>query len=154
MTTNPLPTHTTHAVPPLAGGIHFLDFDETDDHVHMLSWDDSDPEPIMPAEIYETSGVTLEPHMPAPFRLVPEAASVQATTSEPLTFTRYSVQAPYILIPDVEEVRAPHVDISHTPDIQYILRGGRVMRRHLPRQLGQLRVHLLPRRSEQRMTRS
>ncbi|RVW56782.1 hypothetical protein CK203_082741 [Vitis vinifera] len=88
VTTNPLPTHTTHAVPPPAGGIHFLDFDETDDHVHMLSWDDPDPEPIMPAGIYETSGVTLEPQMPAPFRLVPEAASVQATTSEPLTFTR------------------------------------------------------------------
>ena len=127
VTTNPLPTHTTHAVPPPAGGIHFLDFDETDDHVHMLSWDDPDPEPIMPAGIYETSEVTLEPQMPAPFRLFHEAASVQTTTSEPLTFTRYSVQAPYILIPDVEEVRAPHVDISQTPDIQYILRGGRVM---------------------------
>ncbi|RVW60356.1 Transposon Ty3-I Gag-Pol polyprotein [Vitis vinifera] len=96
VTTNPLPTHTTHAVPPPAGGIHFLDFDETDDHVHMLSWDDPDPEPIMPAGIYETSG------------------------------------APYILIPDVEEVRAPHVDISQTPDIQYILRGGRVMRQPPP----------------------
>ncbi|RVW45488.1 hypothetical protein CK203_079719, partial [Vitis vinifera] len=132
VTTNPLPTHTTHAVPPPAGGIHFLDFDETDDHVHMLSWDDPDPEPIMPAGIYETSGVTLEPQMPAPFRLFHEAASVQTTTSEPLTFTRYSVQAPYILIPDVEEVRAPHVDISQTPDIQYILRGGRVMRQPPP----------------------
>ncbi|WKA05482.1 hypothetical protein VitviT2T_023446 [Vitis vinifera] len=103
VTTNPLPTHTTHAVPPPAGGIHFLDFDETDDHVHMLSWDDLDPEPIMPVGIYETSGVTLEPQMPAPFRLIPEATFVQAATSEPLTFTRYSVQAPYILIPDVEE---------------------------------------------------
>ncbi|RVW64709.1 hypothetical protein CK203_058021 [Vitis vinifera] len=102
VTTNPLPTHTTHAVPPPAGGIHFLDFDETDDHVHMLSWDDPDPEPIMPAGIYETSGVTLEPQMPAPFRLVPEGICTGAT-SEPLTFTRYSVQAPYILIPDVEE---------------------------------------------------
>ena len=65
----------------------------------------------MPAEIYEASGVTLEPQMPAPFRLVPEAASIRATASEPLTFTRYSVQMPYILIPDVEEVRVPHVDI-------------------------------------------
>nr|CAN83915.1 hypothetical protein VITISV_022301 [Vitis vinifera] len=132
VTTNPLPTHTTHAVPPPAGGVHFLDFDETDDHVHMLSWDDPDPEPIMPVGIYETSGVTLEPQMPAPFRLVPEATFVQAATSEPLIFTRYSVQAPYILIPDVEEVRAPHVDISQVPDIQYILRGGRVVRQPPP----------------------
>ena len=67
MTINPLPTHTTHAVPPPADGIHFLDFDETDNHVHMLSWDDSDLEPIMQDEIYEMSGVTLGPQMPAPF---------------------------------------------------------------------------------------
>ncbi|RVW78291.1 hypothetical protein CK203_055767 [Vitis vinifera] len=132
VTTNPLPTHTTHAVPPPAGGIHFLDFDETDDHVHMLSWDDPEPEPIMPAGIYETSGVTLEPQMPASFRLVPKAASVQAPTSEPLTFTCYSVQAPYILIPDVEEVQAPHRDDPQTPDVQYILRGGRVVRQPPP----------------------
>ncbi|RVW99840.1 hypothetical protein CK203_029223 [Vitis vinifera] len=64
VTTNPLPTHTTHAVPPPAGGIHLLDFDETDDHVYMLSWDDSDPKPIMPTKIYETSGVTLERRCP------------------------------------------------------------------------------------------
>ncbi|RVW86552.1 hypothetical protein CK203_045629 [Vitis vinifera] len=74
VTTNPLPTHTTHALLPPADGIHFLDFDEIDGHVHMLSWDDPDPEPIMPAGIYETSGVTLEPQMSAPFRLVPEGS--------------------------------------------------------------------------------
>ncbi|RVX10256.1 hypothetical protein CK203_016255 [Vitis vinifera] len=39
------PHHTCS--PPPADGIHFLDFDEIDDHVHMLSWDDSDPEPQM-----------------------------------------------------------------------------------------------------------
>ena len=76
VTQNPLPAHTTHAVPPSAGGIHFLDFADLDDHVHMLSEDDSDLEPIMPDVIYEMSGVTLGPRMPAPFRLVPEAASV------------------------------------------------------------------------------
>ncbi|WKA04767.1 hypothetical protein VitviT2T_022774 [Vitis vinifera] len=142
VTINPLPTHTTHAVPPPAGGIHFLDFDETDDHVHMLSWDDPDPEPIMPAGIYDTSGVTLEPQMPAPFRLVPEAASVQAATSEPLTFTRYSVQAPYIMIPDVEEVQAPHSDDPQTLDVQYILRGASssTHRDALTRALSQIRV--------------
>ncbi|RVX04669.1 Retrovirus-related Pol polyprotein from transposon 17.6 [Vitis vinifera] len=68
----------------------------------MLSDDDSDPEPIMPDVIYETSGVTLGPRMPAPFRLVPEAAS------------------------------APYADDSQTLDIQYVLRGGRVMRQPPP----------------------
>ena len=59
VTTNPLPTHTTHVVPPPADSIHFLDFDEIDDHVHMLSGDDSNLEPIMPYVIYKMSGVTL-----------------------------------------------------------------------------------------------
>ncbi|RVW27330.1 hypothetical protein CK203_110326 [Vitis vinifera] len=93
---NPLPTHTTHAVPPPAGGIHFLDFDETDDHVHMLSWDDPDP------EAYHAS-----------WDLRDEWGTVHSD-------------------PDVEEVRAPHVDISQTPDVQYILRGGRVVRQPPP----------------------
>ena len=122
MTTNPLPTHTTHAIPPPADGIHFLNFDEIDDHVHMLSEDDSNPEPIMPGVIYEMSGMTLGPRMPTPFRLVPEAASVQIATIEPLILPHYSFQAPFILIPDVEGVQAPHVDDSQTLDIQYILR--------------------------------
>ena len=67
VTTNPLPAHTTHAVPSLADGIHSLEFDEIDDHIHMLSDGDLDPEPIMPDVIYEMSGVTLGPRMPAPF---------------------------------------------------------------------------------------
>ncbi|RVW98084.1 Pro-Pol polyprotein [Vitis vinifera] len=119
VTTNPLPAHTTHAVPPPADDIHFLEFDGIDDHIHMLSDDDSDPEPIMPDVIYETSGVTLGPRKPAPFRLVPEAASVQAATVEPLILPHYSVQTPFILIPDVEGVQAPYVDDSQTLDIQY-----------------------------------
>ena len=36
--------------------ISFLDFDEIDNHIHMLSDDDSDLEPIMPDVIYEMSG--------------------------------------------------------------------------------------------------
>ncbi|RVW27109.1 hypothetical protein VitviT2T_011710 [Vitis vinifera] len=128
VTTNPLPAHNTHVVPPPADDIHFLDFDEIDNHIHMLSDDDSDLEPIMPDVIYEMSGVTLGLRMPAPFRLVPEAASVQAATLEPLILPHYNVHAPFILIPNVEEVQAPHVDDSQTLDVHYILRGGRVMR--------------------------
>ncbi|KAJ9684796.1 hypothetical protein PVL29_016998 [Vitis rotundifolia] len=98
----------------------------------MLSDDDSDLEPIMPNVIYEMSGVTLGPRMPAPFRLVPKAASVQVATVEPLILPRYSVRTPFILIPDVEEVQAPCVDDPQTLDVQYILRGGRVMRQPPP----------------------
>ena len=41
VTTNPLPTHTSHVVSPPAGGIHFMDFTKPDDCIHLLSWDDS-----------------------------------------------------------------------------------------------------------------
>ncbi|RVW86525.1 hypothetical protein CK203_042130 [Vitis vinifera] len=51
VTTNPLPTHTTHAVPPLADSMHSIDFVEFDDYIHMLSWDDSEPEPIVVDEV-------------------------------------------------------------------------------------------------------
>ena len=71
--------------------------------------------------------MTLGPQMPVPFRLVPEAASIQTVIVKPLIFPYYSVQTPFVLIPDVDEVRAPYVDDSHTSDIQYVIRGGRVV---------------------------
>ena len=98
-------------------GIHFLDFGELDDHIHMLRWDDSEPELIVSDRIYEIGGVTLGPRLPTPFRLVPEAASVQTTTVEPWTFPHYNLQMPFILILDVEEVQTPYVDVSQTPDV-------------------------------------
>ena len=39
VTTNPLPAHSMHAVPPPPGGIHHIDFIK-DDNINMLSWDD------------------------------------------------------------------------------------------------------------------
>ena len=74
------------------------------------------------------SGVTLRPQMPVHFRLVPKTALVQTTTVEPLTFPHYSVQTPFVFIPDVDEVRAPYVDDIHTSDIQYAIRRSRVVR--------------------------
>ncbi|RVW64890.1 hypothetical protein CK203_064809 [Vitis vinifera] len=56
--------------------MHSIDFVEFDDHIHMLSWDDSEPERIVSDGICEMSGVTLGPQMPIPFKLVPEAASM------------------------------------------------------------------------------
>ena len=104
VTTNPLPAHTTHVVPPPADGIHFLEFFDLDDHIHMLSWDDIEPKPIVSDEIFEMIGVTLGPRMPIPFGLVPKAVSVQIAIVEPLIFPHYNVQTPFILIPNVEEV--------------------------------------------------
>ena len=52
VTMNPLPAHSTHAVPPPLGGIHHIDFVE-DDRIHMSSWDDGLPEPIVLDDGYE-----------------------------------------------------------------------------------------------------
>ena len=56
-------------------------------------------------------------------------------TVESLTFPHYSVQTSFVLIPNVEEVQTPYVDVSQTPyvddihtsDVQYVIRGGRVV---------------------------
>ncbi|RVW68880.1 hypothetical protein CK203_062936 [Vitis vinifera] len=45
VTTNPLPAYTTHAIPLSADGINYIDFVELDDHIYMLSWDESELEP-------------------------------------------------------------------------------------------------------------
>ncbi|RVX02939.1 hypothetical protein CK203_023146 [Vitis vinifera] len=52
---------------PSANGIHFLDFSKHDDYIHMLSWDDTELEPVVSDGIYEMDGATLGPRMPAPF---------------------------------------------------------------------------------------
>ena len=128
VTTNPLSTHTTHAVPPPVDDTHFIDFAELDDYIHMLSWDESEPGPIISYGVYEISRVTLGPQMSTPFKLVPEAALVQTTTVEPLIFPHYSVQTPFVFIPDVIKVQTPYVDDIHTSDVQYVIREGQVVR--------------------------
>ncbi|RVW87092.1 hypothetical protein CK203_048334 [Vitis vinifera] len=85
-----------------------------------------EPEPIVLDEIHEIGRVTLGHQMPTPFRLVPEVALVQTTTVAPLTFPHYSAQTPFVLIPNVEKVRTLYVDDARIPDIQYVIRGGRV----------------------------
>ena len=59
--------------------------------------------------------------MPTPFRLVPDVTSIQSTTIKPLTFPCYSVQNPFVLIPDIDEVHTPDVNEVHTPDVQYVI---------------------------------
>ena len=140
VTQNPLPTHTVRVVPLPTNSMHSIDFAEFDDHIHMLSWDEPEPEPIVSDEIHGIGRVTLGPWMSTPFRLTPEVASVQTTTIEPLTFPHYSVRTPFVLISNVVEVKTqyvdvsqtPHVDDAHTSNVQYVIRGGRVIRQQPP----------------------
>ena len=59
VTTNPLLAHTTLMVPPPTDSMHSINFVELDDHIHMLSWDESDLEPIVSDKIYEIGRVIL-----------------------------------------------------------------------------------------------
>ena len=49
-----------------------MDFIELDDHIHVLSWNDSKPEPILVDESYEVDGVISDSRASASFRLVPD----------------------------------------------------------------------------------
>ena len=61
VTTNLLQAHTSHAVIPPAGDLHFMDFIKLDDCIYMLSWDDSKPKLIVVDESYEVDGVISDP---------------------------------------------------------------------------------------------
>ena len=57
VSSNPLPTYSTHVVPPLVGGIHSIDFAKSDYLIHMLSWDDQGTRSIVFDNGYGDDGV-------------------------------------------------------------------------------------------------
>ena len=93
VTTNPLLAHTTH----------FIDFTKPDDCIHMLSWDDYEPEPIVVDEIYEVDEVISDSQAFVPFRLVPHTPPLQSTTIGSLIHPCYNIQSPFILSRDLDE---------------------------------------------------
>ncbi|KAL6348330.1 hypothetical protein AAG906_005630 [Vitis piasezkii] len=98
VTTNPLPAHTTHAVPPPADDIHFMDFTE--------------PEPIVVDESYEDDEVISDSQASAPFRLVPDMPPLQLTTIGSLIHPCYNIQSPFILSRDPDETVAQDVQAT------------------------------------------
>ena len=54
-----------------------MDFTQPDDGIHILSWDNSDPKPIVVDENYEVDGMILKPQASAPFTLVLDTPLVQ-----------------------------------------------------------------------------
>ena len=83
VTTNPLPAHSTHASPSPPRDIHHMDLIE-DDSIHMLSWDDGLPEPIVLHDSYEIDGVSLGSQAPTTFSLISDKAPFQLTHPTPL----------------------------------------------------------------------
>ena len=70
MTTNPLPTHDTRAVPPPPSGIHSIEF--LGDEIFMIGWDGEAPHPICLYADLDFSGYTHGQQVSRPFRLIPD----------------------------------------------------------------------------------
>ena len=96
VTTNPLPAHSTHAIPPPSRDIHHIDLIE-DDSIHMLSWDDGLLESIVLHNSYEVDGVSLSPQVPTPFSLILDGALFQLTHSTPLVIRRRDIFVSFTL---------------------------------------------------------
>ena len=99
VTTNPLSAHSTHAVPPPVGGIHFIDFDGTNDFIHMMSWDDHAPEPIILVEDSEVDGFVLSTQLPAPFSLIPDVPPFLLSYSHDLV-AGHDVPTAFVFMPE------------------------------------------------------
>ena len=56
ISSNPLSTYSTHAIHPQTD-IIFIDFAKSNDRIHMLSWDDQGPDPIVFDDGYDDDGV-------------------------------------------------------------------------------------------------
>ena len=113
ITTNPLPTHDTRAVPPPLGEIHFIE--HADSEIFMMGWDGEAPQPI---SLYEESyRLTSNQWTPRPFLLTPNR-----TYKPPLVslehFQCTTPMKPFILFPE-----------GYGPvhrDVQIVTRSGRV----------------------------
>ena len=115
ISSNPLQTYSTHAVPLPVGGIH------------MLSWDDQRPEPIAFDDGYRDDGVhelfsskQIHSHVVSVLGIT----LVWILAPRPVTLPFYRVQTPFIL--------TPHRGTIDTLEIQYVIRGCRVVRQQPP----------------------
>ncbi|RVW67075.1 hypothetical protein CK203_063743 [Vitis vinifera] len=120
VTTNPLPAHSTHAVPPPPGGIHHIDFVE-DDSIPMMSWDDGVPEPIVLDDGYEVD--TMGSQTFTPFNLISDWIPFELTPIAPSATARQGPPTPFILRLDDDDLEGR--------DVQIVTRSGRVAQPHL-----------------------
>ncbi|RVW90359.1 hypothetical protein CK203_045710 [Vitis vinifera] len=108
VTTNPLPTHSTHAVPPPPGDIHHIDFIK-DDNIHMLSWDDGLPESIVLHENYEVDDVGI----PLFRSLYSQMMMIQKREIQIVTCCGRIAQSPPPAIRPFEDDDLPPEDLDH-----------------------------------------
>ena len=103
VTTNPLPSHSTHIVLLLVGNIHFVEFVEDDDNIHMLSSGAIELGLIVLDEGHEIDEVTLSPQIFTLFSLVLDMVSFQLIHTSSVTIACHGVSTPFILRPNAIE---------------------------------------------------
>ena len=96
MTTDPLPTHDTRAVPPPPGGIHSIEC--LGDEIFMMGWDGEAPQPICLYPDSYFSEYTLGQQVSGPFRLIQDDVPRQTIVS-PVYLQHVPPMAPFILFP-------------------------------------------------------
>ena len=112
---NPLLAHSTHVGPPSGDGIHHIDFVE-DDSIHMLSWDDGFPEPIVLDDGYEVD--IMGSQTSTPFSLILDWVPFELTPTASLATPSQGLFVPFILRLDDDDLERR--------DVQIVTRSGRV----------------------------
>ena len=115
VTTDPLPTHDTRAVPPPPGGVHLIEY--SGDEIFMMGWDGEAPQPISLYANSEFSVYTQGQQVSSPFRLTQDDVPRQTAIS-PVYLQHVPPMTPFILFP--EEYGPVH------RDVQIVTRSGRV----------------------------
>ena len=105
---NPLLAHSTHVGPPSGDGIHHIDFVE-DDSIHMLSWDDGFPEPIVLDDGYEVD--TMGSQTSTPFSLISDWVPFELTPTSQLATTHQGPSVPFILCPEDDDSNGRDIQI-------------------------------------------
>ena len=115
MTTDPLPTHDTRAVPPSTSSVLLVEF--SGDEIFMMGWDGEAPRSINFYTYSYFSRYTSSQQIPRPFRLIPYEVPKQTSIS-PVDLQHVPPMTPFILFP--EEYGPVH------KDVQIVTRSGRV----------------------------
>ena len=115
VTTDPLLTHDTRAVPPPPGGVHLIEY--SGDEIFMMGWDGEAPQPISLYANSEFSVYTQGQQVSSPFRLTPDDVPRQTAIS-PVYLQHVPPMTPFILFQ--EEYGPVH------RDVQIVTRSGRV----------------------------
>ena len=102
-------------MPPSSGSIHHVDFVE-DDSIHMLSWDDGLPEPIVLDDGYEVDTVGSQTSTPS--SLISDWVPFEVTPTTPSATARQGSSIPFTLQPDDDDLEER--------DVQIVNHSGRV----------------------------